>query len=228
MYLNKNDQKEMIKLMIKYIEESNCGEVTNHKTNMLMDVFFSKYADHLVKGVIHMPTYKFWNYAEVDDLLQEGRMALIQSIHKNQWDPNRGNIFNFFTTVIVRSLINYTRKYNKREESDADIDVIYNNSDMKYYQDYESQFLLQDIFREIKKYFKGKIKFIKLTELLEHYYNDNFGKKFIKKHFIEYAKAYNFSPAITNTFFAFVKNLIYSKDKEIQILLDFGDDINES
>lgn len=227
MYLNKSNQKEMINLMLEYLEESNNGEKINHKTNLIMKNFFENYADFLIMGVIHMPKYKFWNYAEVDDLLQEGRISLIQSIHKQQWDPNRGSIFNFFTTVIIRSLINYTRKFNKKQESDADIDIIYNNEHIKYYQDYESQFLINDIFREIKKHFKGKNKFVKLTELLEHYYYNNFGKKFIKKHFIEFAKAYNFSPAITNTFFGYIKNLIHSKDKEIQILLNFDEENNE-
>jgi len=223
MYLNKEQQECMVKLMLEYIEISCCGERITPKTNKIMDTFFLSYADHLVKGVIHMPAYKFWQYAEMDDLIQEGRISLIQSIHKNQWDPLKGNIFNFFTTVIVRHLINFTRKTHKKEESDANIDDIYNNTDMKYYQNFDKYFIMNDIFKELKKFFKGKLKFVKLTELLEHYYYDNLGKKFIKKHFIEFAKAYNFSPAITNTFFAYMKKLIHTKNKEIQLLLDFED-----
>ena len=84
--------------------------------------------------------------------------------------------------------------------------------------------MVDDIFQELEKHFEGKKKFIKLTKLLEQYYFENFGKKFIKKHFIEYAKAYNLSPAITNTFFLYVKNLVHSKNKEVRLLLNFDDE----
>lgn len=223
MYLTEEDQKEMIKLMNDYIENSNNGRITSVRIERMMNTLFSKYFDPLILGIIHMPKYTFWGREEVDDLLQEGRIAVIQSIHKNQWDPQRGTIFNFFTTVIIRSLINHTRKKNKSSD-EIDIDAIYNNFNAQYNQDFNRHFLMEDVFDELKKHFKGKKKFVKLTKLLEQYYYDNLGKKFIKKHFIEYAKAYNLSPAITNTFFSYVKNLTHSKNKEIQILLNFTEE----
>lgn len=184
-----------------------------------MNKFFTQYADLIIKGVIYMPQHKFWQRAELDDLIQEARTALIISIHKNQWKKEKGNIFNFFTTVIVRSLINFTRRNNRFQETDADIDALYNNESMKYYYNYEKQFIMQDIFKELKQFFYGKKKFIILTKLLEHYYYDHVGNKFVKKEFIEFARAHNLSPAITNTFFAYLKRIVHHKDQNIQELL---------
>ena len=223
MYLTEKDQEHMIELMLEYIDKSDAGRITSVKLERLMNELFSKYFDPLILGIIHMPKYTFWSREEIEDLMQEGRIAVIQSIHKQQWDPQRGTIFNFFTTVIIRSLINHTRKKNK-SSNEIDIDVIYNNFNIQYNQDFNRHFLMEDIFQELKNYFHGKKKFLKLTKLLEQYYYDNLGKKFIKKHFIEYAKAYNLSPAITNTFFSYMKNMMHSKNKETQLLLNFADE----
>lgn len=202
-----------------YQEKSEYGQIKNIHTDRIIEQFF-RYADLIINGVIH--AYKFWVYAEMDDLKQEARMALIISINKQQWDAEKGNIFNFFTTVVSRNLINYTRKRYKKEEKDIDIDLLYNNISMKYTQDFDKTFIMNDIFSELRKFFKGKHKFIELTKLLEHYYYDNLGKKFVKKHFIEFAKAYNFSPAITNTFFASIKKMNYLKDEGVKELLNFS------
>ena len=74
-----------------------------------------------------------------------------------------------------------------------------------------------EIFKALKLFFRGKKKFEKLTELLEHYYNTNMGQRFIKKKFIAFTKMYNFSPAITNTFFAYCQRALV-QSKEIQEL----------
>jgi DNA-directed RNA polymerase specialized sigma subunit len=220
MYINKEQQDEMIRLMFEYLDLSNDGEKITNKTNQLMNKFFGNYVDLIIKGVIHMPQYKFYRFAELEDLIQEGRMAILQSIHKRQWDIEKGNIFTFFTTVISRNLINYTRKLNKNITSETDIFELYNNEDMTYRQNFDKDFLITFAFQEIKKFFKGKNKFIQLTNLLEHYYHNNTDKRFIKKHFIEFAKAYNFSPAITNTFFAYIKRMSHIKNKSVQDIIN--------
>lgn len=221
MYLSQEKQAEMIILMNKYIELNQGGANKTRETDIIIEKFF-RYVDPLILGVIYTPKYKFWRFAEIDDLVQEARIALLISINKQQWDPARGTIFNFFTTVISRNLINFTRKHKKKAESDTDIDTLYNNEDIKYNQDFDKEFIMNDIFKELRNFFSGKKKFLELTELLEIYYNDNLGKKFIKKQFIEFAKAYNFSPAITNTFFAYMKKLTYSHNEDIQELLRFN------
>lgn len=221
MYLNAKKQKEMIRLMLEYQEISDCGKKITHRSNMLMNKFFKNYADLIIMGVIFSNTYKFWRFAEVDDLVQEGRMALISSIHKKQWDPERGTIFNFFTTVVAWNLMNYTTKHNKFEECSTDIDILFNNKDMTFHQNFDKIFLMKDVFKQLKLFFKGKPKFVKLTKLLEHYFYDNRGKRFVKRKFIEFAKAYNFSPAITNTFFSYCKRCKYIRKEEMQELLNF-------
>lgn len=203
-YIKKEDQDRIVELMQEYIEISNCGEIQTHKSNLIMAEFF-KYVDTIINGVIHMPKYRFYTYAELDDLIQEGRSAIISSVHKQQWKAERGNVFNFFTTVIIRNLINFTTKHNKKQEIDTDIDTLYNNSDLTYEFNYSDKYVIESIFKSLKQFFDGKAKFVELTELLEHYYYDNLGKRFVKKHFIEFAKMKNFSPAITNTYFAYTK-----------------------
>ncbi len=219
MYLNKKQQDEMIAIMHEYLQITNFGETKSFKSDRLMDKFFINYADLIINGVIY--AYKYWQYAELDDLIQEARTALIISIHKNQWDEKKGNVFNFFTTVIRRNLINFTRKNNhSKTESETDIDELYENENAQFYQNYDKKFIMMDLFSELKKYFEGKRKFVELTCLLENYYYINFGKKFVKKQFIEYAKAHNYSPAITNTFFSYLKRIVHNKDQEIVNLID--------
>jgi len=210
----------MERLIYEYVDVSNCGEIQNARTERIMSKLFGNYFDKLVNGVIRNNTFKFWLYAEIDDLFQEGRLAILSSINKRQWDPKRGTIFNFFSTVVQKNLINFTRKQSKVtfHGVDADINDIFNDESIKYTQNFDNNIVLDEMFKMLKTFFKGKQKFEQLTDLLLHYHNLNLGKRFIKKKFISFAKAYGFSPASVNNYFAYIKRL--KLKKEIRHLLE--------
>lgn len=224
-YLNQEAQKQMVLLINEYMALSNNGNDINFKSNKIMRILFVLYFDKLIMGMIYSPKYNFWKFAEIDDLLQEGRMAVLSSIHKQQWIEERGTIFNFYSSVISKNLINFTKKNNKKWNNlDLDINDVYNDLGIQYHQDYHKAFLIEEAFIFLKHCFSGKQKFENLTDLLYHYYTITEGKKFIKKDFISFAKAYNFSPASVNNYFSYLKRL--KSKKELKQILDM-EEINE-
>lgn len=222
-YLTKAHQLEMEKLIDEYMEVSNSGAESNRKSNFIMNKLFGQYFDKLINGVIFNSGHRFWRFGELDDLLQEGRMAILLSLHKRQWDRNRGTIFNFFSTVVSKNLINYTKRLNRKiyEQVTTDVSEIYNDSSIRYTQNFDKNFIIEEAFSALREYFSGKQKFEQLTELLYRYYHLNMGGRFVKKKFIAHAKAYNFSPASVNNYFAYIKRM--KLKKEIKHLLDIDD-----
>jgi len=202
--------------MQEYIEITEGGNIISRRSDYLMNIFFKKYIDNIINGIIFSKRYSFWQYAELDDLIQEARIAIINSIHKQQWKREKGSIFNFFSTVVARNLMNFTTKHNKNYSTIINIDIT-EMFNLYYNQNYDKNFIIDDLHKILLEYFSGKKKFEELTNLLIEYYKMNLGKKFIKKHFIDFAKMYNYSPAIINTFFDLIKRL--SNKKEIKELL---------
>lgn len=194
---------------------------SEHKKERVLNDLFVNYVDKIISGIIFSGQYNFWKYAELDDLIQEGRMAILISVQKKQWDPERGTIFNFFSTVVSRNLTNFTNKQNKNHDkkSDIEIDKIFNNPFFTYRHNYNRNFIMEDFFGVLERNFRGKKKFEHLTELLKHFYHNNMNKKFVKKRFIEFAAAYNYSPTLVNTFFSHIQRLTYL-DKEAKHLIE--------
>lgn len=215
MYISKEDQKQMINLINEYLVITKGGKEISKKSNQLMNNFFT-YADKIILGIIN--AYRFTRFAERDDLIQEARMAIILSIHKQQFKPAKGTIFNFISVVSSRNLINYTTKLNRNytKKSNADIDIFYNNESLTFYQDFDKNFLLEDTFAILLEYFQGKPRLIKLTELLIEYFETHRSSRFVKKHFINFAKGHNFSSAMVNTFFEMI-----ARAKNKKEILDF-------
>lgn len=218
MYITADDQVRIAKLIFEYIDIMQTSTSNTQRSDAIMHELFIKYFDKLIHGIIFNGRYRFWRFADVDDLAQEGRLAIITSIHKQQWKQERGSIFNFFSTVVAKNLINYTRKQSKATNNCANIDEIYNNKHVQYTQNYNKDILISETFNTLRAMFAGKNRFYKMIDLLEHYYEVNKGKKFVKKHFIEFAKAYNFSPASVNNLFAYLKRLRLKK--EIKAILE--------
>jgi len=200
MYITANDQREMIKLMNEYRTETAGGEIRTPIGDRIMSRFYD-YADKIILGIINK--YQFHKYAELDDLKQEARIAVHSSIVKQQYDQSKGSIFNFISLVAQRGLVNYTKKLNKNidKKSAVDIDLFYNNRTLTYYQDFDKNIILDDLKVILLDYFSGQARLEELTILLIRYFETHRSSRFIKKHFIEYARAYNFSSAMVNTFF---------------------------
>jgi hypothetical protein len=179
--------------------------------------------DKIIMGIIYMPKPGFHRLGDVEELFQEARAAIISSLHKRQFDPAKGTVFNFFSTVCSKNLMNYTCKLNKHmgKKSNADISILYNNDSITYHHDMEQEMLFENVISILKKYFIKKPNFQALTNLLTDYYNVNNGNRFIKKHFILYAKGHGFSPAMVNTFFNYCKRIArHTEMKEILEILE--------
>jgi hypothetical protein len=216
----------MIELLEKYIELYENEFVPCPESEQIMRQFFW-YSDKIINGIIN--AYKFTRFAEMDDLIQEARMALLLSIHKQQFNIQKGSIFSFISVVTARNLINYTTKLNRNfnKRSDADIDLFFNNNSITYYQDFDQNIIIEDILSVLLKYFEGKPKLIKLTYLLIEYYDTHRSSRFVKKDFIKYAKSYNFSSAFTNSFFEMIQRA--KNKKEIQDFLKvINSDLHEN
>jgi hypothetical protein len=74
----------------------------------------------------------------------------------------------------------------------------------------------------LMQFFEDKPKFQNLTILLAQYININSTSKFIKKHFINYAKGHSYSPAIVNTFFNYLKRFGNQEQfKELLYIMEY-------
>lgn len=225
MYINQKQQEEMIVLINQFCEETNNGERTTRKSNFIIHNLFTNYIDKIIVGIIFTPRYSFWRYAESDDLIQEARTAVYLSIIKHQFNNTKGTVFNFFSTVISNTLKNFTSKHNRHfeQKSNADISKLYNNTSLMYNQNLDKNILFNDVIGMLMVFFEDKPKFQNLTILLAQHVNvNNSGNgKFIKKHFIQYAKGHNYSPAIVNTFFNYLKRFAtHQQIKELLILCE--------
>lgn len=206
-----------------YVETNDCT-IKTRKSDMIMNKLFTQYIDKIINGVINSSYYAFYRFGEVDDLRNEARMKIYDSIKKKQWNPEKGaTIFSFLSTVAANNIRSYTLSQNRNRHyinEFAELDKIFNNHNFQYREDNDKFFIIEHIFDEIYKFFDGKPKFQKLGKILKDYYYINMGKKFIKKDFIEYARTYTFSNSLVNTFF--------QNCKKIKIVTNIINDINST
>ena len=95
-------------------------------------------------------------------------------------------------------------QYNQ-QTANTDITKLFNNDNLSYNHDMDKAMVMNDVIDMLLKFFEGKKKLEGLTILLMQYHNVNSGKRFIKKQFIQFAKGHNYSPAMVNTFFNYLK-----------------------
>jgi hypothetical protein len=207
-YIDKNGRKEMEILLEDYFTFSK-DEKTLYKADRTMNVLFTKYIDKIINGVIYSPKFKFNYFYDPEDLFQVGRMEVFKSLSKGQWKKERGNIFNFLTTVVKRNLTWFTLNQNKKNAkySDVDFDLILSGDSLSFSEDLDNPFLYEFIFMEMRIFFKARGKMEKLCEIFIEYLTINQGKRFVKKDFIEYCGTYTFSPSLCHAFFANLKKI---------------------
>lgn len=206
-YIDKNGRKEMEDLLELYF--CSLDEKRTWKTEKIMNTLFTKYIDKIISGVIYSPKFKFNYFYDPEDLFQVGRMEVFKSLSKGQWKKERGNIFNFLTTVIKKNLTWFTLGQSKKNAkySDLDFDLILNGDSLSFLENHDDYFLYEFIFFELRVFFKGRGKMEKLCEVFIEYFTINKGKRFVKKDFIEYASTYTFSPSLCHAFFSNLKKV---------------------
>lgn len=214
-YITKKDQERMAQILYDFwaaMDQNREGTMSDTlfeaKKNRLLNEFY-KFTDKIIVGVINSPQYAYYRYAEMDDLVNYARMKIYESILARQWKAERGNIFNFFTTVAARNLRSFTMNITKKKRRMVSLDMTaaINDSRFIYQQDFDKNINVDFAFNEMESFFEDKKKLLKLLEVFKEYYSMNVGKKFIKKNFIEYAKSYCFSRSFVNTFFNYCKKI---------------------
>lgn len=230
-YINAEEQRQMQAMIAEYIRITESGQKPSQKGQMIMNKLYTNYIDRIISGVIYNKKYGYYRFAEIDDLMSEGRIAIYDSLMKQQWkewipkkDENgviilnaEGNpvmvrgasIFSFLSTVVSKNLLSFTFNMNKDRNFRAyqEIETLFDNDNMKFNEYHDEKLLIPEIFKELKNYFKDRQKLYKLACLLETYFYQIGGVKFVKKDFIEYAKAHTFSPSLINSFFTYLKNI---------------------
>ena len=227
-YINKKDQEDILALIEDFMKESNDGQNLTIKANLIMTKLYT-YFDKIIKGVIYSPLYRYHLYADYEDLMSEGRIALYKSIIKKQWKENLikiddegvetsvkgASFFSFCTTVVAKNLYSYTIKLNRHNKfkADQELDIELMDRTDFYEDDIDSKLLITEVFNELRLNFEGKQSFVELTDLLELYFNNNIGKKkFFKKHFTEFCKSKCYSPSLVNSYLNYLKNVKTAKN----------------
>ena len=214
-YISKKDQEEMVLLISYFLEESNNGQKTTPKSDRIMNLLYTKFIDKIIQGVIYSPKFRFYNFHDPDDLFQVGRIEIYRSIVKQQWNPTRGSIFNFFTTVLKKNLTWYTMNHSRKKSKMSEVEIgEIHDSNLMTHEDFDQVFFLDSVFDEMKRFFEGRENMYRLCLIFIEYYNFNRGKKFVKKEFIEYANTYAFSSSFCHSFFNNLKKI-----KNIQKIL---------
>jgi hypothetical protein len=230
-YINAEEQRQMIRMIAEFFQLTEEGQKESAQAQMIMNRLYSDYIDRIISGVIYNKKYGYHRFAEVEDLMNEGRLAIFESLTKHQWKewiPKKNNkkeiqydeegkpimvrgasIFSFLSTVAQKNLLSYTFNMNKDRKFRAfqEIETLFDNENMKFNEQHDEKILIPEIFKELKNHFKDRQKLYQLACLLEEYFHKVGGVKFVKKDFIEYAKAHTFSPSLINSFFTYLKNI---------------------
>ena len=230
-YINAEEQRQMQAIIKEYLLITDGGKVLNNRAQMMMANLYDNYIDRIISGVIYNKKYAYHRFAEIDDLMSEGRIAIYDSIMKQQWkefipkkDENKvpildkdGNqimvrgasFFSFLTTVAQKNILSFTFNMNKDRDHRAyqEIETLFDNDNMKFSEQHDERMLIPEVFKELKIYFKDRTKLYQLACLLETYFYQKGGTKFVKKDFIEYAKTHTYSPSLINSFFTYLKNI---------------------
>lgn len=204
-YINAEEQRTMLKLIEEYLTLTEDGKKVSYAAQRIMDKLFTNYFDRIISGVIYNKKYSYHRYAELEDLMNEGRIAIYESIVKRQWkekipkkDQNKeivcdengepimvkgASIFSFLTTVAQKNLLSYTFNMNKDRKFRAfqEIETLFDNDNMKYNEQHDERILIPEIFKELKEYFKDRHKLYQLSCLLEEYFHKVGGVKFVKR-----------------------------------------------
>ena len=107
MYINKQDQINMINIINTFLTETDYGKKSTVKSQRDIDKLFKLYVDKIILGIIFTPQYSFWRYAEQEDLIQEGRLAIYKAIIKNKNNVHNKMIAenrNFFLVICIIKL----------------------------------------------------------------------------------------------------------------------------
>lgn len=204
-YITEAQQGEMYNLMNSYLQLSKNGAVKNRHTDALANKLFAEYVDKIINGMISSRKYMFWKYPDPEELFQEARIAVLSSIHKHQWDPLKGTLFNFFSTVIARNLKNYTTRSNKKRRDSVDISLFTNTSWMSCEMPMNVELMFEELLSLFDEYFSRHPKFRELCRLLVEYFMTYRGARFTKRGFCAYASERGYRPALVNKFFNLVK-----------------------
>lgn len=209
MYLSHEQQKEMYNLMNQYLALSKEGTVQNPHSDAVARILFGKYVDKIIHGVIYSRKKSFYANGDPDELFQEARIAVLKSIHKRQWDPLKGTIFTFFTTVVIRNLKTYTTRTNKKRsggKGEVDIELLRNAIALSYDAKLDAAMLLADLGTLMDTYFAKHRRFHDLFTLMLEYFCERRGERFTKREFCLYAADFGYRSRFVNTFFTILKN----------------------
>lgn len=207
-YITKEDQVVMLDLIALFLKESKEGTEPTKLSERIMHKLYYKYIDKIILGVIN--TYRFHRFYEVDDLKNIARMKVYEAILKQRFDPERGTIFTFLSTVIAKNLLSFTIRENKKIkfiDAFVELESIFTNEAPMYIEDFDKNMVIEYIFEEINDFFSDKPRFQKLADVFKIYFKNNIGKKFVKKDFIEFARSYTFSDSFCSSFFEACKKI---------------------
>lgn len=205
-YITAQDQVEMCNLLHQYLALSKNGTVKSMQADRVIGRLFGSYIDKIINGVLISYKSKFRFYPDQDELFQEARIAVLSSINKRQWDPQRGDIFNFFSTVIIRNLTNYTlRKNRKIRGGEMDVAKFENTMKMSFDANYEKEYFFDELVALLKEYFENDNEYVQLCYELVDYFMNKRGERFTKREFSEFIIGRGYSSTLVNSFFSLLK-----------------------
>lgn len=195
------DNQLVEKLVLEY-QKKNCND-----ERLLNEIM--KHLDKIVIAIINK--YHFYDFYEYDDLIQEGRIACIESLPRfdlTKVKQKHKSVFSYFSNVVKRNLRFLTLNKNKKiyKETAVDDFVFINNEISKQQAYITEKEMFNDLIRLLKNVLKDKRRMYNLVVLLEKYVNEVSDVHFKMKDFVAYCKSFGYTAEFVKKFFSIVRN----------------------
>jgi len=188
-------------LILKYRE-------TNETNDKLKEAIL-KELDKIVFAIINK--YHFYYYYEYEDLVQQGRIACMDSLKRfdmNKVKQKKKSVFSYFSLVVKRNLRFFTINKNRKlyKENKTDFSYLAESDKFIQHNEYNKFIIFDDLIKTFKNKFKKKQRMYNLVVLLDKYVKKISDIHYKQKDFIAYCKSYGYTAEYIKKFLDEIKN----------------------
>jgi len=193
---------QMVEGLILRYKKTNCSD-----PKLLKEIM--EHLDKIIIAIINK--YRFYNYYEYDDLIQEARIACIESLSRfdmNKVKQKKKSVFSYFSNVVKRNLRFFTLNKNKKIYRETAVPPEYLKGNGSKYDDdilFTGIVKFNDLILTFKNLFKEKKRMYNLVVILEKYIKEISGINFKTKDFIAYCKSFGYTPEYVKKFLSILR-----------------------
>lgn len=168
-----------------------------------------KELDKIVFAIINK--YHFYYYYEYDDLVQQGRIACIDSLHRfdmKKVKQKKKSVFSYFSLVVKKNLRFFTINKNRKLYKENITDFSYLSESDKFIQhnEYNKFIVFDTLINRFKNKFKTRQRMYNLVVLLDKYVKKISDIHYKQRDFIAYCKSFGYTSEYVKKFLNEIKS----------------------